>query len=96
MHVWISSLIFPIMLALCLIMLSETYYAQNYAGIIGLGLVYTDCCTVCPLMCNKPQPLFCTLQCVPGCQCLSGTVLDELQNKCVKPDECSKNILLVI
>ena len=26
------------MLALCL-MLSETYYAQNYAGIIGLGLV---------------------------------------------------------
>ena len=25
------------MLALCL-MLSETYYAQNYAGIIGLGL----------------------------------------------------------
>ena len=29
--------IFPIMLALCLI-LSETYYAQNYAGIIGLGL----------------------------------------------------------
>ena len=26
------------MLALCL-MLSETYYAQNYAGIIGLGLL---------------------------------------------------------
>ena len=29
--------IFPIMLALCL-MLSETYYAQNYAGIIVLSL----------------------------------------------------------
>ena len=27
------------MLALCL-MLSETYYAQSYAGIIGLGLPY--------------------------------------------------------
>ena len=27
------------MLALCL-MLSKTYYAQNYAGIIGLGLSY--------------------------------------------------------
>ena len=27
----------PTMLALCL-MLSETYYPQNYAGIIGLGL----------------------------------------------------------
>ena len=29
--------IFPIMLALCL-MLSMAYHAQNYAGIIGLGL----------------------------------------------------------
>ena len=28
----------PIMLALCL-MLSGPYYAKNYAGIIGLGLV---------------------------------------------------------
>ena len=37
MNGWISSKIFPIMLALCL-MLSKTYYAQNYAGIIGLGL----------------------------------------------------------
>ena len=30
--------IFPIVLALCL-MLSETQYAQNYAGIIGLALL---------------------------------------------------------
>ena len=28
------------MLVLCL-MLSKTYYAQNYAGIIGLGLLVT-------------------------------------------------------
>ena len=28
------------MLALC-VMLSETYYAQNYAGIIGMGLIVT-------------------------------------------------------
>ena len=32
--------IFPIMLALCL-MLSVTHYAQNYAGIIG-GSLHTD------------------------------------------------------
>ena len=32
--------IFPIMLALCL-MFSGTCYAQNYAGIIGLGLQRT-------------------------------------------------------
>ena len=31
---------FPIMLALCL-MLSVTYYAQNYAGIIGWSLLVT-------------------------------------------------------
>jgi len=30
----------PIMLALCF-MLLVTYYASNYAGIIGLGLVQT-------------------------------------------------------
>ena len=34
------SKIFPTMLALCL-MLSVTYYAQNYAGIIGWSLLQT-------------------------------------------------------
>ena len=33
----ILKIIIPIMLALCL-MLSGTYYAKNYAGIIGRGL----------------------------------------------------------
>ena len=32
-----SSLALPIMLALCLMLLA-TYYAQNYAGIIGWSL----------------------------------------------------------
>ena len=54
------------------------------------GQVYTVCGTACPAICNKPQPLFCTLQCVRGCQCPLGTFLDELQNKCVEADECSK------
>ena len=35
----ILKIIIPIMLALCL-MLSGTYYAKNYAGIIGRGLSY--------------------------------------------------------
>ena len=40
--------IFPIMLALCS-MLSVTYYAQNYAGIIGWSLMakLSSICTVC-------------------------------------------------
>ena len=35
------SKIVPIMLALCLMLLG-TYYALNYAGIIGRGLVLTE------------------------------------------------------
>ena len=56
------------------------------------GQVYTECGTACPPVCNKAPQLFCTLQCVPGCQCPSGTVLDELQHKCVKAEECGKII----
>ena len=37
----ILKIIIPIMLALCL-MLSGTYYAKNYAGIIGRGLVHVN------------------------------------------------------
>ena len=36
----ILKIIIPIMLALCL-MLSSTYYAKNYAGMIGQGLPYS-------------------------------------------------------
>ena len=52
--------------------------------------MYTDCGTACPPTCSEPYPRTCTLHCVPGCQCPSGTVLDEQQNKCVKAEECSK------
>ena len=38
------TVILPIMLALCL-MLSGTYYAQNYASIIGWCLFITPCLT---------------------------------------------------
>ena len=37
-----SMLFFPFLLALCS-MLLETYYAQNCAGIIGLGLTMITC-----------------------------------------------------
>ena len=39
-HLLQFSKVFPIMLALCL-MLLMTYYAQNYAGIIGWSLELT-------------------------------------------------------
>ncbi|XP_065913510.1 keratin-associated protein 16-1-like [Dysidea avara] len=52
------------------------------------GQVFTTCGTACPPTCNDPGPVICTLQCVVGCQCPSGTVLDEKNRKCVKPDQC--------
>ena len=44
----VISQIFPIMLALCL-MLSVTYYAKNYAGIICWSL--HDICKLCRCTC---------------------------------------------
>ena len=49
-----------------------------------------SCGTACPPTCSNPNPGICTLQCVPGCQCPQGMVLDEEQNKCVTEDQCGK------
>ena len=45
---------------------------------------YTECAMACPPTCKTPRPFPCTSQCVPGCQCPAGTVLDEENNKCVE------------
>ena len=55
------------------------------------GQLYNECGSACPPICGKPPPPFCTLQCVQGCQCPNGTLLDEAQNKCVTPDQCSND-----
>ena len=52
------------------------------------GQVFTTCGTACPPTCSEPGPVACTLQCVVGCQCPSGTVLEERRKKCVTPDQC--------
>ena len=54
------------------------------------GQKFTSCGTACPPTCSNPDPRICTLQCVIGCQCPQGTVLDEEQNKCVAKDLCRK------
>ena len=51
------------------------------------GQVYTTCGTACPSTCTH-QPYICTQQCVFGCQCPFGTVLDEVNNRCVKIEDC--------
>lgn len=54
------------------------------------GQVFTACGTACPLTCNF-EPRVCTSDCVVGCQCPPGTVLDEANNKCVKKEDCGMN-----
>ena len=41
------------MLALCFLMLSETYYAHNYGGIIGLGLHSPALATIGLTICSQ-------------------------------------------
>ena len=53
------------------------------------GQVSQSCGSACPPTCATPHPI-CTKQCVPGCQCPPGTVLDEVANKCVLLTKCSE------
>ena len=36
--------------------------------------------------------MVCTAQCVVGCQCPAGTVLDEVEQKCVSLDQCGMSV----
>ncbi|XP_025267906.1 alpha-tectorin [Camponotus floridanus] len=47
---------------------------------------WTSCGSACPRSCNS-NPEICTLQCIIGCQCKSGFVLNAKGN-CVSPEQC--------
>jgi hypothetical protein len=47
---------------------------------------FDGCGTACPLTCDNPGPLICTLQCVGGCFCPPGLV--ELDDTCVPAEFC--------
>ena len=51
------------------------------------GQVFNQCGSACPPNCTTPNPV-CTKQCVPRCQCPSGTVINELTNRCVRKNKC--------
>ena len=48
--------------------------------------MYQDCKT-CPVTCSEPD-ISCPHQCVAGCGCPEGQVIDEALNKCVNTTEC--------
>ena len=52
------------------------------------GLVHFDCGPACPPTCQKKnQTLECVDQCINGCFCPHGTILDG--EACVEPEQCS-------
>jgi len=64
-------------MAVALICISSTTQAAPSSSIIEptecpSNQEWTDCGTACPNTCGEPAPMFCTFQCVIGCQCPSG------------------------
>uniref|UniRef100_A0A665VPY0 von Willebrand factor n=1 Tax=Echeneis naucrates TaxID=173247 RepID=A0A665VPY0_ECHNA len=51
---------------------------------------YSTCGPACPITCQHPDPLDCSLTCVEGCHanCPPGQLLDEVTMRCVAPSEC--------
>ncbi|KYM75718.1 Chymotrypsin inhibitor [Atta colombica] len=65
-------------------MLCSTIIAQPQCG---RNQVWNSCGSACPPSCNSPSNQICTLQCVIGCQCRSGYVLNS-SGECVHPSQC--------
>ncbi|XP_030587138.1 von Willebrand factor [Archocentrus centrarchus] len=51
---------------------------------------YNTCGPACPITCQHPDPLHCSLTCVEGCHayCPPGQLLDEVAMRCVDPSQC--------
>ncbi|XP_061898581.1 von Willebrand factor [Entelurus aequoreus] len=51
---------------------------------------YNTCGPACPITCQHPDPLQCSLKCVEGCHayCPPGQLLDEVAMRCVDPSQC--------
>ena len=56
------------------------------------GQIRKECAShpSCHLSCNNTEPGPCPLVCIiNGCECPTGTVIDEEKNECVAPNECT-------
>ncbi|CAF91619.1 unnamed protein product, partial [Tetraodon nigroviridis] len=53
------------------------------------NMQYSKCGTACPETCSHHQSQVCVSQCVDGCFCPAGTVLDNIGHRgCVPKDDC--------
>ena len=78
---------------ICQNRLQTDWYCQNYEvryccprkikPVCPGDLVYNSCGTACPKVCGQRSLPYCTMQCVPGCQCPSG-LWKTSDNKCVR------------
>ena len=56
-----------------------------------------ECGSACPPTCTSPDSTdYCTKQCVKGCQCPRGTVLNTEIYECMEPSQCGKLIKIII
>lgn len=51
------------------------------------GQRFSKCVSPCQRTCKEPDKV-CSAGCEPGCACRSGEVIDEVNKRCVPPEEC--------
>ncbi|KAI8128881.1 Chymotrypsin inhibitor [Lucilia cuprina] len=54
---------------------------------LGANIEFNYCGTLCPPKCAESDKKPCSAECIPGCNCKKGFVLNS-SNECVLPEEC--------
>ncbi|XP_078053788.1 chymotrypsin inhibitor-like [Augochlora pura] len=70
--------------------LSTTSGSSSTAQKCGANEKFVSCGTACPLTCSKPHPQTCSKNCVVGCQCKTGFLMNSA-GACVNPPECQRS-----
>ncbi|KOC13483.1 trypsin Inhibitor like cysteine rich domain containing protein [Aspergillus flavus AF70] len=74
-------------LAIFLAMASAVYAAEQCPE----NQEYKTCGSSCPPACDSPPDQVCTMECVEGCQCIDGYVLNQYR-ECIPQSECPKSV----
>uniref|UniRef100_A0A0M3JBR4 TIL domain-containing protein n=1 Tax=Anisakis simplex TaxID=6269 RepID=A0A0M3JBR4_ANISI len=60
----------------------------------ALNEEFRECGTACPANCDQMGPIPCTRQCVRGCFCKKGYVLNRKGGVCVRDTECKRKWII--